>query len=88
MTTSALSFDASLAKAMRLLHSTEPDATDQLKAMLDECLSHKKPPLNVIPKQPPPPTVKPVVSANIRHQPAPSQIVMVVDGGSICAVCK
>lgn len=88
MTTTALTFDASLAKAMRLLHSSEPDATEQLKAMLDECLAQKKTPLNVISKHQLPPTVKPVVSTNARHQPTPSQIVMVVESDSFCAVCK
>lgn len=85
----SLSFDASLAKAMRLLHSTEPDATEQLKSMLDECLAQKKIAQNIIPKQPPPPNVKPVISAHIKPhiQSAPKPILVPSDD-SYCAVCK
>lgn len=87
----SLSFDASLAKAMRLLHSSEPDATEQLKSMLDECISFRKTPQNVISKPAPLPTVKPVISTNIKPQisaPAPIPPIMVPSDDSYCAVCK
>lgn len=58
----SMSFEASFAKAMRLLQSPNKDATEQLKAMLDECLAQKKAPPIAVPKQQPP-MVKPVVAS-------------------------
>lgn len=54
-------FEASFARAMRLLQSPKKDATDQLKAMLDECLAQKKGPPIMLPKQQPAP-IKPVIT--------------------------
>lgn len=76
-----MSFEATFAKAMRLLHSSEEDATDQLKAMLDESLVQKKAPQAVAPKQHP--TVRPVVMVN-KAPPAP----ILVPSDESCVVCK
>lgn len=58
---SASSFDVSFLKAMRLLHSPQPDAADQIKSMLDECMAQKKIPPTAAPKQPQA-SVKPVIA--------------------------
>lgn len=57
----SVSFETSFARAMRLLHSTDKDATEQLKAMLDECLAQKKVAPVVVPKAQPAP-IKPVIT--------------------------
>lgn len=75
-----MSFEATFAKAMRLLHSPNEDATDQLKAMLDETLSQKKAPQAIVPKQPP--TVRPVVMVN-KAPPTP----ILVPSDESCVVC-
>lgn len=67
-------FDTSFAKAMRLLHSFEHDATDQLKSMLDECMALKKTPSNILSKQPPPPIVKPVINNTIKTTQEPKHV--------------
>ena len=84
-------FEATLLKAMQLLQSTDKDATDQLKAMLDESLAQKKaPPLISVPK-PSVPTIKPVVSSR-PPAPVPNPIIVPSDdidlSGSSCQVCK
>lgn len=86
-----MSFEASFAKAMRLLQSPSKDATEQLKAMLDECLAQKKAPLIALPKQQPP-TIKPVV-ANKAPVAVPVPTILVpsddIDCTSLsCVVCK
>lgn len=87
----SLTFEASFAKAMRLLQSPGKDATEQLKAMLDECLAQKKTPAIAVTKQPPP-TVKPVVATKAPvSMPAPPIIVPSddIDCTTIsCVVCK
>lgn len=86
----SMSFEASFAKAMRLLQSPNKDATEQLKAMLDECLAQKKAPPVAAPKQQPP-TVKPVIS-NKTHVALPKPILVPsddIDCTSLsCVVCK
>lgn len=77
-----MSFEATFAKAMRLLHSTDEGATDQLKAMLDDTLSQKKAPQAVVPTKQPP-TVRPVVMVN-KAPPAP----ILVPSDESCVVCK
>lgn len=87
-----MSFETSFAKAMRLLHSPDKEATQQLKAMLDECLAQKKAPQTVVPKQPPP-TVRPVVLAN-KAPPVTVVAPILVPSDDIdctslsCVVCK
>lgn len=88
----SLSFEASFAKAMRLLHSTDKDATEQLKAMLDECLAQKKT-LPVVAPKLPPTNIKPVVSNKNPVNVAPPTPILVpsddVDRTSLCCVvCK
>lgn len=87
-----MSFETSFAKAMRLLQSPSKDATEQLKAMLDECLAQKnKAPPPPPPKQQPPP-IKPVVS--VKAAPAPVTAPIIVPSDDIdctslsCVVCK
>ncbi|CAA3033306.1 integrator complex subunit 12, partial [Olea europaea subsp. europaea] len=84
-------FEASLLKAMQLLHSPSKDATDQLKAMLDGCLAQRKaPPTMPVPKQSIT-AIKPVV-ANKQPVPVHNPIIVPSDDidltGSSCAVCK
>lgn len=87
----AVPFEASFLKAMQLLHSTEKGATDQLKAMLDECLAQKKAPPPAAPK-PQAPTIKPVVSVKPKVEvPNPILVAPSDDLGdpmSGCVVCK
>lgn len=84
-------FEAAFLKAMQLLHSTDRDATDQLKAMLDESLAQKKAPPIVPIQKPSVPTIKPVVA---NRQPAPVHNPIIVPSddidpsGSCCQVCK
>lgn len=90
-TSTPATFEASFAKAMRLLHSPNKDATDQLKAMLNESLAQKKvPPSIVAPKQQLPP-IKPVVATKA-PVPIPNPILVPsddIDCTSLsCVVCK
>jgi len=85
-----MSFEISFAKAMKLLHSPNRDAADQLKAMLDECLAQKKAPQATVPKQPLP-AIKPVI-ANKTSVAIPAPILVPsddIDCTSLsCVVCK
>lgn len=94
--TTSVSFDISFAKAMRLLQSEEPDATEQLKAMLDECLAQKKAPQTTISTKQQSTSIKPVVPMNKIQQPAhvPVSVPIIVPSDDIdstslsCVVCK
>lgn len=92
-------FEASFLKAMQLLHSPDKEATDQLKAMLDECLAQRKAPPVVSIQKPSIPTIKPVVANRQPVQPAPvptpvhNPIIVPSDdidptGMMSCVVCK
>lgn len=89
----SVSFEVSFAKAMRLLHSNDKDATEQLKAMLDESLTQKKVVPVVIPKVQPVP-IKPVISNKAPPvSVAPPAPILVpaddIDCTSLaCVVCK
>lgn len=82
-------FEASFAKAMKLLQSSNQDATDQLKAMLDDYLAQKKAPPIIAPKQQPI-TIKPVVSSKTTVTvTAPIIAPSDIDCTSLgCVVCK
>lgn len=88
----ATSSDAFFAKAMRLLQSSDSDATIQLKSMLDECLAQKKTlPSNSQKQQLPikPPSLVPKVQAPIL---TPAPIIVPSDDADCtslgCVVCK
>lgn len=90
----SLTFEASFSKAMRLLQSPNKDATEQLKAMLDECLALKKGPTPVVPKQQPAP-IKPVITNKVTPAPAVSAPSIIVPSDDdiectsiSCVVCK
>lgn len=84
-------FETTFLRAMQLLHSPDKDATDQLKAMLDESLAQKKAPPMMLVQKPSVPTIKPVVA---NRQPAPVHNPILVPSdeidptGSSCQVCK
>lgn len=84
------SFEASFAKAMRLLQSPNKDAAEQLKLMLDECLAQKKIPPSAPPKQPLP-TIKPVIASKAPVT-VPKPIIVPSDDidctSQSCIVCK
>lgn len=88
----AVTFEAAFLKAIQLLHSPEKEATDQLKAMLDECLAQKKaPPVIPVPK-PVAPTIKPVIANRTLATPVPTPILVPSDDIDrtclSCIVCK
>jgi len=88
------SFDSLFLKTCQLLHSPDKDATDQLKAMLDECVALKKGPSTttikpVVGPRPQPPVVAPVPPV----QPAPilpplNDEIDITEGGGGCTVCN
>lgn len=86
---SAAQFESSFLKAMQLLHSPNKEATEQLKAMLDESLAQKKAPAAVPIQKPVGPAIKPVI-ANRQPVPVPTPILVPSDelDPSGCVVCK
>lgn len=84
-------FETSFLRALQLLHSPDSDATDHLKAMLDECLAQKKAPSIVPIQKSSATTIKPVVT---NRQPVPVHNPIIVPSDDIdpssssCQVCK
>ena len=88
-------FETSFMRAMQLLQSPDKEATEQLKAMLDECFAQKKAQPIIVPTKPQP-IVKPVVASRPPPPPppvaVPAPILVPTDDTDrlslSCVVCK